>query len=348
MSKNKFVCTSTKNRTVNLDKFEFEITWNIHKDVFKTLGINSYRKSMTYKTDFHNSFWHIKIRTNFRYPNQYGLDLCLEKAERDIIFSFASTTRAGDQIIRYDNDVHSTTEGTFKTQFGWDNWLEKDDFEKYSNCGNGFITVALEITAFAEAKINTELHKPDTVNFPPIFVSPCNQYLKLIDTGLYSDVTLVVKDREFKLHKNILASQCPYFESMFRQNFKESIESKVEINDVDSTVFEKVLKFIYAGKLPIGWNENTAELLLVADRFGLEAVVVECEKHLVKMITSENCLSLYQLADSVSRAVLKAEVLKFIKNNYNSLKEIEAWKEFEVENLRLFASLMKDLFEKTL
>lgn len=164
-------------------------------------------------------------------------------------------------------------------------WLEKTELTKSSIWDNGYIIVILEVQASTKS-VNPVFHKSDSVYYPQVFVAPCDQYLKLIDTGLHSDVTLLVKESEFKVHKAILATRCSYFEAMFGQGFIEFKISKVVIDNVEPSVFKNILEFIYGGKFPSEWNESAVKLFIAADCFGLEALAAECEKHLIKNITA--------------------------------------------------------------
>jgi BTB/POZ domain len=61
----------------------------------------------------------------------------------------------------------------------------------------------------------------------------------------FADVTLKVNDREFKAHKLILAATNPVFEAMFKEGTKEHQDNYVNIEDMDSDVFEVFLCYLY-------------------------------------------------------------------------------------------------------
>lgn len=89
----------------------------------------------------------------------------------------------------------------------------------------------------------------------------------LLASGSFSDVTLVVGNMDFPLHKAILSERSPVFARMF----KESKESRFVLEETDELVFKQLLNFIYTGRV---WNirENPAELLIVAEKVGLWAI----------------------------------------------------------------------------
>ena len=71
----------------------------------------------------------------------------------------------------------------------------------------------------------------------------------ILKNGKHSDVEIVVSGHQFKAHKAILAARSPVFAAMFDNQMKESQQNRVEINDIDEEVFEKVLRFIYCDKV---------------------------------------------------------------------------------------------------
>ena len=48
--------------------------------------------------------------------------------------------------------------------------------------------------------------------------------LKLLQSGTTNDVTIKLKDgKEVRANKDMLIARCPYFETMFNQNWKEGV-----------------------------------------------------------------------------------------------------------------------------
>ena len=89
---------------------------------------------------------------------------------------------------------------------------------------------------------------------------------KLLEEGLFSDITLMAGDQRFPVHKALLASRSPVFAGMFRHiEMEESKQGVVQIKDLQPEVLKEMLKFIYTGKA--SQLENMAdELLSAADK----------------------------------------------------------------------------------
>ena len=64
---------------------------------------------------------------------------------------------------------------------------------------------------------------------------------------LFCDVRLIVGDRTFNVHRNVLSAASIYFEAMFAGNLQESKSDTITIHDISPLILEKLLQFIYTG-----------------------------------------------------------------------------------------------------
>ncbi|XP_075040479.1 transcriptional regulator Kaiso [Mixophyes fleayi] len=62
--------------------------------------------------------------------------------------------------------------------------------------------------------------------------------------GLYCDVTVIVEDRKFKAHKNILSACSTYFHQLFTV-----AGQVVELNFIRADIFAEILNYIYSAKI---------------------------------------------------------------------------------------------------
>lgn len=82
--------------------------------------------------------------------------------------------------------------------------------------------------------------------------------------GKFSDVTLLVGDKQFAAHKAILIARSPVFAAMFSHPTKELLENRATLHDIEANVFEDLLKHIYSGKVS-NLEENALDLFATAD-----------------------------------------------------------------------------------
>ena len=81
-----------------------------------------------------------------------------------------------------------------------------------------------------------------------------------VDT--FADVKLITKDKEFSAHKFILAKQSPVLAHMLEHKMTND---RLQIEDVDSVEFDKMLEFIYCGNVSL-LNQFAVKLLPLAHK----------------------------------------------------------------------------------
>ena len=102
-----------------------------------------------------------------------------------------------------------------------------------------------------------------------------------------------VRGREFKAHKNILATRSSYFAAMFNHPTKENLSNQIEIDDVDPDVFHEILRFIYTGRVSLSaMRKMSVRILAVADKYLLDQLKRECEYILTSRLNTPNCVQL--------------------------------------------------------
>ena len=131
---------------------------------------------------------------------------------------------------------------------------------------------------------------------------------RLFEDMTFSDVTLSVHGRQFQAHKCILTSSSKVFSAMFEHHTKETLSNHVEIEDIQPEVFNELLRFIYTGRSTLAAMETmAAKLLVAADKYLLDKLKSECEVHLLRQMSADNCMDLLLL---VSDQILSADNLK--------------------------------------
>jgi speckle-type POZ protein len=125
------------------------------------------------------------------------------------------------------------------------------------------------LTIFCEVSVVGEtVNVTGQSSLTPVKVPSCHlseDLGQLFERAPFSDVTLCVGDRQFQVHKAILAARSPVFNAMFEHEMEERKQNRVEITDVDQEVMAEMLRFIYTGRAP-NLNKMADELLAAADK----------------------------------------------------------------------------------
>eukprot|EP00102_Acyrthosiphon_pisum_P015469 XP_008186033.2 PREDICTED: kelch-like protein 2 [Acyrthosiphon pisum] len=122
-------------------------------------------------------------------------------------------------------------------------------------------------------------------------------------------------------HKIVLMAASPYFSAMF-SNFDERNEDLVNIRELDSTILQVLVDYIYTGEIMVT-KENVQVLLPAANVLQLEYVINACAEFLQKQLDASNCIGIRAFADlhnctellASSETLIKKQFLEVVKSD---------------------------------
>ncbi|KAM3389977.1 hypothetical protein ACQJBY_011874 [Aegilops geniculata] len=166
-----------------------------------------------------------------------------------------------------------------------------------------------------------------------------------IGDGRGADVTFRVGGQEFPGHRVLLASQSPVFEAQLFGPMAEKDMGRVKVVDVEPTIFQMMLHYIYTDSLPPchhrdGYSVATLQHLLVAaDRYGLSMLRLMCEEELCEKIDVKTVRSTFALANQHNCERLKSDCLWFMSSPkvLGAVLETEGFKEHFMPSCRPMA-----------
>ena len=167
-----------------------------------------------------------------------------------------------------------------------------------------------------------------------------NDLKRLYDSGNDSDVKLIVDGHEFKAHKTILMARSEVFAKMFASGMNESQTNIIEITDIEPTIIDIMLRFIYTGKVDQVKAEDWPLLMLAADKYQLNGLKRICVQYLYLNINNSNALKAFSLGDRLNDSQLMNRSMAYIRNEIKDLIQTEDWNKLIEPN----PQLMKKIF----
>ena len=140
----------------------------------------------------------------------------------------------------------------------------------------------------------------------------------------FCDVTIAVKDKEFKAHRAVLAAASPFFLTLLTSNMKESNEQliKVELEEATETVMEDALKYLYTGNVTVV-EEKAHNLIATANFLLLPSLKTMAGNVLKESVSTENCLVNYYFAEKYECVELREKCREVINSNFSVVMETE-------------------------
>ncbi|XP_049315425.1 kelch-like protein 3 [Bactrocera dorsalis] len=168
-----------------------------------------------------------------------------------------------------------------------------------------------------------------------------NRFMENLMTKIfnfYDEQTLI--DVTFKVsnptalvpaHRLILAAASPYFENLFNGN--QGTNPVIEINDIDSDIFERLITFCYTGQVLITVN-NLAAMLNAAIVLQLDDARNRIVDYLMTRIDEYTLQGAYTLERETQCEVLKTKIIEYETKNFMEISRSNEFLNFDVEKLQ--------------
>ncbi|XP_078352353.1 kelch-like protein 12 [Oculina patagonica] len=144
----------------------------------------------------------------------------------------------------------------------------------------------------------------------------------------FCDVTVAVKDKEFKAHKVVLAAASPFIRSLLASDMRESKEEliKIKLEEATASVMEAVLQYVYTGNVSVT-AEIAHDLIATADYLLLPGLKTMACNFLKKKVTIENCVFNYYFAEKYRCVKLGKKLVSFQKKTHG-----KAWHDHRTQH----------------
>ena len=114
---------------------------------------------------------------------------------------------------------------------------------------------------------------------------------------------------------------------MFTVGMRESEESVISVQDISLATFQKLLEFIYSDQLSdLASADQAIDVLVAANKYGLDRLKRLCEKYLVALIDLENVIELLYLSDLHQAVELRRMCINFTMQYFDIVTKREEFK----------------------
>ena len=140
------------------------------------------------------------------------------------------------------------------------------------------------------------------------------------------DVILVAGERpnqlEFPAHRGVLSAGSLFFEGLFTSGMREEKEQKVKISQIQPSILEHVLNYLYTGEVKLT-KENCEEILKAADFFMIEGLkMMACDVFELQLSVSD-CIVVFILADAYNCHELKEQAMGVVQEHFAEVSKTE-------------------------
>jgi len=194
---------------------------------------------------------------------------------------------------------------------GWPNLLKSEKFGDKANLKIEFEYEDLPSTPLLDTPGHQSLLR--------------NDYAELFASEQHADVTFMFQGQEIKAHKAVLVARCLYFKRMFETQMTEGDSGAIEVPDVRPEIFRAMLKYLYAGEMPGYSGQDAMDLVVVADKYGVDELKKQGESVLCSQLRKENVIESLVFADMHNCPDLMVQATIVFKMHVEELKKGEKW-----------------------
>ncbi|KAM3259810.1 hypothetical protein ACQJBY_051226 [Aegilops geniculata] len=302
----------------------FEVT---RYSLLQGMGVGKFINPSTFSNSGYR--WNIRI-----YPDGSQEDTC---AYMSAFLCFCSGTTDAKvkftfSLLEKDGKVNNLESVTYTFTlvggtWGWENFIANSKLKELLSCNDDCFTIRCVLTVLKEPRIE------DSTVIVPVPQSDLHtHFANMLKDGEGMDVTFSVRDQLFDAHRCVLAARSSVFKAELFGEMKETTMKHVKIDDMEPSIFEALLHFIYTDTLPsnceVDQNVALQHLLVAADRYGLDRLKAICEGKLCHRIDVQTVATTLALAEQHGTLQLKNACLRYLSSQgvLQAVKETDGFK----------------------
>lgn len=149
--------------------------------------------------------------------------------------------------------------------------------------------------------------------------------------GEHSDTIIKVKEKDFKVHKNILAVRNSFFHEMFKNDIKDKTMDVVTIDYCEPDIFHSFIHFVYTGKVDKISVKNVCDLYELADKYQEDQLKKDCLYFMMNMMSIDSLCDFLVLALKHDEKKLLQKATEFFCSKVKKIIQGVKWQSFMAE-----------------
>lgn len=323
--------------TMKTSKTEFQ--WSIEDTWFtKTSGIKNTLRSDTFTTgcNYNLTTWALEVE---RDDKRLSFKLVLVESAKPKVFfkaKFCILNTRNEQLyddkktlkfIPTNNDNYwkpNTLDSTSKLLEESDILFFRDGLKVYCRV----IEIVEKITMDSVLKLP----------HPQTYLR--DDYRRLFESKEGADVTIIVAEEEIKAHKSVLIARSPTFAEIFEFNSVAKNENKIHIEDMNPSVCNKMLEFIYTAAIEYIYDDMLGAVINAAIRYELKGILESFASVDYKKINVDNVVMFFVLAHRFKLEKLFKYTILFINSHRDSVMKTTGFLDLKEHDPLMIAEIL--------
>jgi hypothetical protein len=157
-------------------------------------------------------------------------------------------------------------------------------------------------------------------NTPKTFEFDIKRFLE-VDKN-FKDFRIQIDDKEFPVHKFLLATRSPTLAELLEAN--PQVEN-LKLFYISVDTFEIILKFLYTDELPGDEGTNYLHIFAAAGKLKIKELKNHAAMKLMDQIDKNNALDIFKISKRYEHDILRQCAFNKIKEEYPKIKFQEEW-----------------------
>jgi len=144
--------------------------------------------------------------------------------------------------------------------------------------------------------------------------------------GEICDVTVIVQGERFDVHESIITAASPVFQVMLTNGMKESVSKEVFLKNMKKSTWKLVMNFMYTGEIKVGDNQTAIQVIEFAHQYEMDLLLHKAELQATNFVCADNAIELLLFADKLGLQILRQGCTKAIHRHLITIRDADAFK----------------------